>query len=159
MLESSKMIMWSRTSSLSLNNSLPAFGADPRDSIIDNSSKRQNRLVGCFEDACCGVTPPCHVHEAAYRGTSLIRTPPPQDPTVGLCLDSWGGPRRVGVFLRARYPCSVLALSQSIRAPRCGEPGFCVPPTLTELYRGKRIDLTIVGSHCRMPSSVGLSLG
>jgi hypothetical protein len=29
----------------------------------------------------------------------------PQDPTGGLCLWSWGGPRKVDVFLWARYPC------------------------------------------------------
>ena len=31
--------------------------------------------------------------------------PSPQDPTVGLCLGSQGGPRGVGVFLWGRYPC------------------------------------------------------
>ena len=30
----------------------------------------------------------------------------PQDPTVGLCLGSWGVPRGAGVFLWARYPCT-----------------------------------------------------
>ena len=31
---------------------------------------------------------------------------PPQEPTVGLCLESWGTPRGEGVFLWARYPCT-----------------------------------------------------
>ena len=31
---------------------------------------------------------------------------PPQDPTVGLCLGSWGESRKVGVFWWARYPCN-----------------------------------------------------
>ena len=35
------------------------------------------------------------------------KTLPPSDPTVGLCLGSYGGPRGKGVFLWARYPCSV----------------------------------------------------
>ena len=33
-----------------------------------------------------------------YRGTSLIRTPPPQDLTVGPCPGPYGGPRE-GQFL------------------------------------------------------------
>ena len=28
-----------------------------------------------------------------------------EDPTVGLCLGSWGGPRGLGAFLWARYSC------------------------------------------------------
>ena len=30
----------------------------------------------------------------------------PQNPTVGLYLGSWGGPRGLSVFFWARYPCS-----------------------------------------------------
>ena len=30
---------------------------------------------------------------------------PPEDPTVGLCLGSWGGARGVDIFLWTRYPC------------------------------------------------------
>ena len=33
-----------------------------------------------------------------------------QDPTVGLCLGSWGSPRGVCVFLWARYPCRYNAM-------------------------------------------------
>ena len=33
---------------------------------------------------------------------------PPEDPTVGLCLGSWGNPREMDVLLRARYPCRYL---------------------------------------------------
>ena len=33
-----------------------------------------------------------------YRGTSLIRTPPPQDPTVALYLGTYGDLRGGGVF-------------------------------------------------------------
>ena len=33
-------------------------------------------------------------------------THPSEDPTVGLCLGSLGGPRGVGVFVSARYPCT-----------------------------------------------------
>ena len=37
-------------------------------------------------------------HASAYRGTSLTRNrPPPQDPTVGLCLGPYGGPGKLGV--------------------------------------------------------------
>ena len=32
-----------------------------------------------------------------YMGTSLIRTPPPHDPTSALCLGICGDPRVVGV--------------------------------------------------------------
>jgi hypothetical protein len=35
-----------------------------------------------------------------YRDTSLIRSRiPPEDPTVGLCLGLYGGPREGGGFL------------------------------------------------------------
>ena len=33
-------------------------------------------------------------------------TTPPKDPTVGLCLGSYGGPGEVDDFLCARYPCT-----------------------------------------------------
>ena len=39
-----------------------------------------------------------------YRGTSLIRNRPTQDPTVGLCLVPWGGPRGWGLFLMSEVP-------------------------------------------------------
>ena len=42
-----------------------------------------------------------------YMGASLIRPPPPPDPTVGICLGPFGGPKGGGGFLSARYPCSV----------------------------------------------------
>jgi hypothetical protein len=32
---------------------------------------------------------------------------PPWEPTVGICLGTYGGPRGVDVFLWARYPCSL----------------------------------------------------
>ena len=35
---------------------------------------------------------------AAYKGTVLIKTAPPQDPTVGLCLGPYGGPRGGAVY-------------------------------------------------------------
>ena len=41
-----------------------------------------------------------------YRGTSLTRKRIPLDLTVGLYLGSSGGPRGVGGFLLARYPCT-----------------------------------------------------
>ena len=41
----------------------------------------------------------------SYRGTSLTRKRPLQDPTVSLCLGSLGGPRGVGVSWWSRYPC------------------------------------------------------
>ena len=37
----------------------------------------------------------------------LQENAPPLDPTVGLCLGSCRGPRGVGVFLWARYPCTL----------------------------------------------------
>ena len=43
---------------------------------------------------------------AQCRGTSLIRTPPPKDPTEGLYLWSYGAPRGRCSFSRARYPCT-----------------------------------------------------
>ena len=39
-----------------------------------------------------------------YRGTSLIRTTPSQDSTVGLYLGSFGGPRGGGLFLMSEVP-------------------------------------------------------
>ena len=36
----------------------------------------------------------------------LQENAPPQDPTVGLCLGSQGGPRGLGFLLWARYPCT-----------------------------------------------------
>ena len=36
----------------------------------------------------------------------LRENAPPEDPTVGLCLGSYGGPGGVGVFLWAKYPCT-----------------------------------------------------
>jgi hypothetical protein len=41
----------------------------------------------------------------AYRGTSLKKIEPPYDPTVGPCPGPYWGPRGMGVFLSARYPC------------------------------------------------------
>ena len=34
-------------------------------------------------------------------------TPSPQDPTIGLCLGPYGGPKGGGCFSWARYPCKV----------------------------------------------------
>ena len=42
--------------------------------------------------------------QRAYRGTSLIRTPPPEDPTVALCLGTCGDPRGVGVSYERGTP-------------------------------------------------------
>ena len=43
-----------------------------------------------------------------HRGTWIIQeNEPPKDPTVGLCLGSYGGLREVGDFVWARYPCRV----------------------------------------------------
>jgi len=39
-----------------------------------------------------------------YRGTSLMRTPPPQDPTVALCLGTCGDPMGVGVSYERGIP-------------------------------------------------------
>ena len=39
-----------------------------------------------------------------YRGTSLVKTPPSQDPTVGLYLGSYGGPRRGAVSYERGTP-------------------------------------------------------
>ena len=39
-----------------------------------------------------------------YRGTSLIRNRAPLDPTVGLCLGLYVGPRGGGLFLMSEVP-------------------------------------------------------
>ena len=52
---------------------------------------------------------PC-LCEVSHRGPSLKRKRTPLDPTVGICLGSWGGFRVVSVFLSARYPCRNSAL-------------------------------------------------
>ena len=42
----------------------------------------------------------------AYMGTSPVRKHLAlEDPAVGLCLETLGGPRGVGVLLWARNPC------------------------------------------------------
>ena len=47
------------------------------------------------------------VVHSPLQGYLIYENAPPQDPIVGLCLGSWGGPRGLGVFLSARYPCTV----------------------------------------------------
>jgi len=55
----------------------------------------------------------------SYRGTSLTRPPPPWEPTVALCLGTYGDPRGGGCFLLARYPgradadCTAVSLTRS----------------------------------------------
>ena len=44
------------------------------------------------------------------------RPPPPYDPTSGLCLGPYGGPRGGGCFLCARYPCTQPVSAHSGRA-------------------------------------------
>ena len=56
-----------------------------------------------------------------------------EDPTVGLCLESSGGPRVLGVFSWARYPCMIdmLAPRQVLQghfAHGAGEPRSQEPP-------------------------------
>ena len=51
-----------------------------------------------------------------FRGTSLIRKRTSQDPTVGLCLGSKGGPRGGGDFLWARYPYTMVLFPPSLEA-------------------------------------------
>ena len=46
---------------------------------------------------------PFDVDYTMYRGTSLIRPPPPQDPTVALSLGTYGDPG-VCVFLMNEVP-------------------------------------------------------
>ena len=41
-----------------------------------------------------------------HRSTSLMRNHPPWDPTVGLCLGSYGDPRRGTLFLMSEVPLS-----------------------------------------------------
>ena len=54
----------------------------------------------------CGCMP--SARPSWYRGTSLIiKKAFPQDPTVGICLGTYDGPRGKGVFLRERYPYRV----------------------------------------------------
>ena len=40
----------------------------------------------------------------SYRGTSLMRNSPPQDPTVGLCLGPYGGLGGGLLFLVSEVP-------------------------------------------------------
>ena len=42
----------------------------------------------------------------ARRPSEGFQTASTWHPAVGLCPGSWGGPRGVGVFLCARYPCT-----------------------------------------------------
>ena len=56
----------------------------------------------------------------------LQENAPPWDPTVGLCLGSWGGPRGVGGFLCAKYPCRELGIypfPTKVACWRVGEGG------------------------------------
>ena len=69
------MIKWIQTSKSSIKNSLP-------------------QAYGSAESL-----------SQAYRGTSTIRAVSSQDPTVGLWLGPYDGPRGGRIFLRARYPC------------------------------------------------------
>ena len=46
-----------------------------------------------------------------YRGTSLVRTPPPQDPSVALCLGIYRDPMGVGVSYERGTP--VLSLGRA----------------------------------------------
>ena len=50
---------------------------------------------------------PCNDREVAYSGDPLTKKRTSQDPAVGLCLESYGRPKRVDVFLWARYPYGV----------------------------------------------------
>ena len=71
---------------------------------------------------------PLYIH----RGTSLIKKRTFLDPTVGLCLGSYGGPGGVGVLIRPRYPCTTppdpRVRARSLRA--------IYPCTQTQLRRG-----------------------
>ena len=49
---------------------------------------------------------PCAVRCVVHGYLAHKKTAPPQDPTVGLCLELYGGPGGGGVSLRARYPCT-----------------------------------------------------
>ena len=46
----------------------------------------------------------CSCLSSNYRVISLIRTPPPQDPTVALCLGTCGDPRGLGVSYERGTP-------------------------------------------------------
>ena len=64
----------------------------------------------------CHIMPGHLCNQATYRATSLKKNATPQDPTVGMCLGSHEGPRGVGVFLSARFPCTFYADLTDVRA-------------------------------------------
>ena len=97
------MIKWIRTSRLSIQNSLfPSFTfagfvpgnfdvRHPTDTNPRNLNDQRTSLGGNgVSHQAGGPIPP-----VAYRGTSPIRNCPPQDPTVGICLGPYAGPRGI----------------------------------------------------------------
>ena len=69
--------------------------------------------LSCREQLCEHCETPTGVH-------NLQENAPNYDPSVSLCLGSLGFPRRVDVFLWARYPCTTpeswrVAISQFFR--------------------------------------------
>ena len=55
---------------------------------------------------------------AVYRGDSLIRTPPPQDLTVGLCPGPYGGPKGGAISCERGTPVEIPVLNDDLRVSR-----------------------------------------
>ena len=78
-------------------------------SVQDKGTDRILHPFSCVYQVSVSSSPNVRLHSIhitegvcrgpGYRVTSLIRTPPPQDPTVGPCLGAYAGPRGGRVFL------------------------------------------------------------
>ena len=58
-----------------------------------------------------------HRLRQSYRGTSLIRNQPPQDPSEGLCLKPYGNPRGMGVSYERGVPVHALCTGVFVWRP------------------------------------------
>ena len=99
-----------------VRNAGPSIHPPP---LPDHQKTTLQRAIHTFAQRCCGLGTfidsfPCTTcaqrskpRKGGYRGTSLIRTPPPhQDLSEEICLGPYGGPTGGVCFLRARYPCT-----------------------------------------------------
>ena len=108
----------------------PAPALSPPGRVKERRSRRVTSPISTYGDKVMRLKSPCgrksgcgeleevrslHLgrhrrggHEFRHGLTEVPRsseTTPSWDPTVGLCLGPYGGPRQGGYFLGARYPC------------------------------------------------------
>ena len=90
----------------------------------------------------------CH-NRRIYRGTSLTRTPPPQDPTVALCLGTYGDPMGVGVSHERGTPViSILDISVTQENSAKTQPTNLTTPGMKFKHVTQVLDLDTIQYNC-----------